>query len=42
MVPPGHLLGSPNRAEIILWSGPGKARLLSKDWSDEVIKGLSE
>lgn len=42
MVPPGHPLGSPTRAEIILWSGPGKARLLSKDWPDEVIKGLSE
>jgi hypothetical protein len=42
MVPPGHPLGSPKRAEIILWTAPGKARLLSKDWPDEVIKGLSE
>lgn len=42
MVPPAHLLGSPSRAEIILWTAPGKARLLSKDWPDEVIKALSE
>jgi len=40
IVPAGHPLGSPNRPEVILWSGPGKVRLLSKDWPDEVIDGL--
>jgi len=40
VVPPGSPLGSKERAEIVLWSSPGKYRCISKTWPDDVIKGL--
>lgn len=40
MVPPGSPMGSPKRAEVVLWSSPEKHRCISKDWPDEVIEAL--
>jgi hypothetical protein len=39
-VPPGSKWGSPNRAEIVLWSSPDTVRCISKDWPDSVIKDV--
>jgi len=33
-VPPKSPWGSANRYEVVLWSGPDKARCLSRDWPD--------
>ncbi len=41
IVPPAHPLGSPNRAEIILWQAADTARCLSKDWPDEVVQSVT-
>jgi hypothetical protein len=39
-VPPGSKWGSPNRAEIVLWSSPDTVRCISKDWPDSVVKDV--
>ncbi len=40
MVPPGSPLGSPKRPEVVLYGLDGKHQCISKDWPDNVIKGL--